>query len=251
MNKKTQTIIGMICLILGALLFVFVGAASVWGGYEATFFDAGRITTARVTTLRCPVFITPNEYSTISAKFTNPNDKPITLRIRAHVSDGFVILMREFLIDLPLQAGETQTVEWPIFPSDAAYGKLVLVRVHQMPASHLPYHNASCGVVLVNIPFLTGTQFVFLVMSLGVLLTAGGIALWVFNSRPIVWSRLSTFRVIISFAVTSLLSAVTGLLGKWGLSTIFTALWVLMAVGMIWHFTTTSTNDAAQYESME
>jgi hypothetical protein len=236
MKKKTARVLGSIVFIVGVLLFVFIGAISIWGDIEATFFDASLIQAKKLGHLNCPAVITSNETSEVTAKITNVDQRPVIIEVKAHVTDGFVTLMNEYKTDVSLEPGQSNIVDIPIAPENAAYGRLILVRVHQMKELTNPYQNASCGVVLVNIPFLTGNQFVILVMSLGILLTVGGLFIWALNSRPIILQRKRGLVAMIVFAAIAILLAIIGLAGFWLFGVFIAAVWLLMGIGLIWQF---------------
>ena len=234
MKTKLLRIVGISLFLLGTFLFVVVGLISTWGDFEALFFNAAIKPQEPLKTLNCPIAISTNEIGTVSASFHNTDDDPLTLEIRAFVTDGFVTLMTEYDSDVYLEPDEVKSVEWIVTADDAAYDRLILVRVHQMKESPLPYMNASCGIVVVNVPFLSGTQFIILLLFLGVVLTSGGLFLWACQSKPIVWGKLKSFRGMIIFAVISCLVAVSGLLGFWGVSIIATVVWVSIGIGLMW-----------------
>lgn len=240
MKKKTLRIIGITTLILGALLFVYIGIISVWGELEASFFNAGLRSEEPLETLSCPAVITSSETAAVSGTFYNPFDKTANMEIRTYVTAGFVTLMNEFITTFTLEPGNTKIVEVPIIPEDAAYERVIMVRMHQMKRIPFPYQNASCGIVVINFPLLTGAQFITLILSLGTVLTAGGITLWAVNSKPIVWLRLKIFVAMIIFALTSASIAAVGLMGIWGLALIMIVIWIFMGLGMIWQFSTAS-----------
>jgi len=240
MKKKTIRIIGITSLVIGALLFVYIGIISIWGELEASFFNAALRSEEPLDTLSCPAVITSSETAAVSGTFFNPYDKSANMEIRTYITAGFVTLMNEFITTFSLEPGNTKIVEVPIIPEDAAYERVIMVRMHQMKRIPFPYQNASCGIVVVNIPFLTGTQFITLTLSLGTLLSAGGIAFWAVNSKPIVWLRLKIFVAMIIFALTSASIAAIGLIGLWGLALILTVVWIFMGLGMIWQFSTAS-----------
>ncbi len=236
MKKKTARLFGILSLILGVLLFVFIGVISIWGDIEASFFDAALLKSPKLKHLNCPAVITTNEIGQVTAEITNTDKKPVTIEVRAHVTDGFVTLMNEYITDVPLEPGETKTIDVPIVAENAAYKRLILIRVHQMKELTNPYQNAACGVVLVNVPFLTGTQFVILILSLGVLLTAGGFSLWALNSRPIILERRRTFISLLIFAGIAIMLVTIALIGIWLLGIVLAAIWVLMSVSLIFQF---------------
>ncbi len=240
MNKKVLRTIGMITLIIGALSFFIIGVLSIWGDIEASFFNNTLQSSERLTTLKCPSVIMKDEIATISANFHNPTDKPIELEIRTYITDGFVTLMTEYITDVPLQPEETKIVKWPISSDDAAYDRVVMARVHMMKEYPLPYRDAACGVVVVNLPFIdSGRAFVTLVLSLGGVFSVGGILLWSLNSKPLVplaWRRFRIFKAQIFVAVTALAVALSGLSGLWFLGVLFTMVFLLMGAEMLRQF---------------
>jgi hypothetical protein len=236
MEKKTFRATGIVLMVIGALIFVYLGLLSVWGEVEATFFDAALRSDEPLRTLKCPALITAKDSASISGRFNNPTDKPIELEIRTYITEGYVTLMNEFIKDISIQPGETGVVEIPIFPEDAAYGRIIMVRMHQMKEVPLPYLNASCGVIVINTSLLTGTQYLILMIALGVIMTAGGITLWASQSKPLVQYNLSVLKTLIIFAFGSLMILVTGLLDWWIVSIIISVAWISMGAGMVWQF---------------
>lgn len=243
MNKKHLRTIGLILFIFGTFLLIYIGVLSTWGEVEASFFNAALRSDEPLSTLKCPAVITPNENSYVSASFFNPEDKPIELEIRTYVTEGFVTLMTEYITDVPLEPEETKFIQIPIFPENAAYNRFVMVRMHQMKQVPLPYKNASCGVVLVNVPLLTGNQFIIVNLSLGLILAALGITIWARNSRPLIWLRLSKFRAMLIFTFAALVFAIVALLNYWFFAILLLVICVLMGIGMVFHYSTISKED--------
>jgi hypothetical protein len=237
MKKTILRNIGFVLFLLGLFSFAFIGLVSIWGDIEASFFNASLMSAEKLKSLSCPPVIMKNEIGFITADFTNPTGKPIDLEIRTYVTDGFVTLMTEYISEISLSPGESQSVEWAVTAEEAAYNRLVLARVHRMKEYPLPYANAACGIVVINLPFSNGILFVIMIMGFAVLLSAFGIVLWALHSKPIVWRRMKIFKAMIILAVTSLFLALSGLLSLWGLGILLTVVWVLMGIGMLWQFT--------------
>ena len=243
MNDKSKRTIGVSAFIIGTILLVFIGILSIWSEIEASFFDAALRSKEPLTTLRCPAVITPNGQSFVRGSFTNPDDEPIDLQIRTYITNGYVTLMTEFIRNISLNPGETKTVEIPVYVEDAAYGRLVLVRMHQMKRVPLPYLNGSCGIVVFDLPWISGTQFITLSLSLGAIFTTGGLVYWAINAKPIVWDRKRQFVAMMIFAIISFVLTIASLLNWWLLGVLLTVIWILMGVGMIWQFATTPRKD--------
>lgn len=212
----------------------------MWGEIEASFFNAGLRSDEPLRSLNCPAVITPSETAFVSGTFDNPSDRVVDMEIRTYVSAGYVTLMNEYITNFTLEPGESKRVEVPITAEEAAYDRIVMVRMHQMKRVPFPYMNASCGIVVVDVDGLTGSQFVALILGLGALFSTGGITLWAFNAKPIVWGRLKIFRAMIFLAAAALSIPISSLMNLWGLSIILLMIWIFMGVGMIWQFATTS-----------
>ena len=234
MTKKIRRIIGVSALIIGTLIFIYLGAISVWGEIEASFFNAMLRSDEPLDALRCPTVITTNEIGAVYGEFYNSFDRTAEMEIRTYISDGYVTLMNEVINNFTLPPGETEIVKVQFTADDAAYDRLVMVRMHQMKRRPFPYRNASCGIVVVNLPFLTGSQFLIAMISLGVALSAGGISLWALNARPIVWRRRRAFWAMVIFSITALIITITSLLDQWLLAIILLVIWILMGISMLW-----------------
>ncbi len=155
------------------------------------------------------------------------------MEIRTYVSDGNVVLLKEFTSNFILQPDESEIVSIPIKTSDAAFDRVVLVRMHQIRRGTLPYLNASCGVIVLDIPYVTGSQFVITSLCLGALLSIVGGILWVINNKPIEGNKLKTLYYLISFSIISILITLTALLGWWLLTAFFAIIWILLGIGKI------------------
>ena len=81
-------------------------------------FTSGRRRCARFTV---PLVITPKDKATIGVTIANTHVRPTTLRIRSHIAEGSLALLREDIQQIALEPGEKETLSWPIFMEDAAY----------------------------------------------------------------------------------------------------------------------------------
>lgn len=233
MESKIPRTLGLIFLITGTCLLAFLGILSIWGDIEAFVFNAAIKSNKSLSTLSCPSIITPKDNAVVSAKIQNSSDRELQMLIRTNISDGFVILMKEISITLTLKPGESDTVSVPIYVEDAAYDRVVLVRMHQIRRGSLPYRNASCGVIVFDIPFMTGKQIVVSILILGTILS--GVGFWLFSTSQKLLSKdqLISFRLLIGFTVLSFLLSIIGLQGWWLLGLLTATVWVLLGVGLL------------------
>lgn len=223
---------------LGVLLFIFgilstgsLGALAVWGDFEASLFDVAIHAESGLDALSCPVFITRHEVGEISASFRNTGVRPVDRPIRARMTEGFVTLIREENVRLPLQPGETQSHTWTVTAEDAAYGGLlILARVSALRQSPMPSQSGSCGIIVLNVPWLTGGLLTFGWLSGGLLTLLGGGWIWQRSAAPSTSKQRPATVAAAAIAAVVLAILVCGLSGLWLPGIMLLALLVLMVV---------------------
>jgi hypothetical protein len=238
MNSKNGLIrtLGVFVFSVGALLGIALFGAIVWADFEASMFDVGMRGTAPLKTLTCPVMMTATEAGTVRATFTNPFERPVEFTIRAHISDGYVTLMREINSKLSLAPGETKSLEWPVTSDDAAYGRLVLVRVRLAAKYPLPSRHGSCGILVVDLPYFTGNLVFALALAASLLSMAAGAGLWGVANRPLRGLGLDVIRAMGALAGCVVTGTVVGLLGWWMVGVIILVITVLLTGAIIGYF---------------
>ena len=228
-NKNFRRL-GVVLFAIGVLLGMALIGVTIWTDLEASFFDSMMASRGDepLKTLRCPVLMTTSETGRISATFENTADKPIELRLRAHVTDGFVTLMREVNTTLPLEPGEKKTAEFQLTANDRAYRWLILARVLQARHHPFPARQAACGVLVLDLPFLTGNQLFALTIAVTVLCLAGGIALWSVADWPLNRSALATARTMGILVVCLLIGFLVAISGAWLIASLLFAINLLL-----------------------
>jgi hypothetical protein len=230
-------ILGVLVLSAGVLLGIALAAVSVWGDFEATRFDAAlsQLRDASLTSFRCPVIMTTQESSTVRATVKNPLDRPITLTVRTDVSN-YLNLIRENRVQVPLDPGQREKLEWAVTPDDVVYGNLILVKALQFRQYPLPGRLGSCGIVVLDVPFLSGGLIVALAFAASLLGMVGGIGLWSTGRRPWTKRNRQAARTMGALAGSVVAGMVSGILGWWMLALIILAVNVLLTGAIIGHF---------------
>jgi hypothetical protein len=233
-NKIFRTS-GVILFAIGVLLGMTLIAITIWTDLEASFFDSMMASRGDepLKTLRCPVLMTTSETGRIRATFENTADKPIELRLRAHVTDGFVTLMREVNTTLPLEPGEKKTAEFLLSANDRAYRWLILARVLQARHYPFPARQAACGVLVLDVPFLTGSQLFALTIAVTLLCLLGGIALWSVANWPLRRSALAAARTMGILVVCLLIGFLVSLSGAWLIASLLFAINLLLIIEVV------------------
>jgi hypothetical protein len=232
-RSKAVRFVSVLLFSVGILLGLALLASAAWGDFEASMFDLSLPSDGPLSTLRCPVLITASESGTVSATFDNRSERPIQRRIRIHVSDGLVTLLREEKSMLPLDPGEKQRLEWTVTADDAVWRSLILARVYQYRQYPSPSRTAACGILVVDAPFFTGSQILALVLVTTLLCIGIGGGLWVAANRPLAGRKQRLTYGMAFLAGTVLLGLFASLLGWWLLGGLCLILALLLAIALL------------------
>jgi len=233
--KTRRLLYPIFLIVIGALQFVLVGLVAVRGDIKSITFDNQHLASEPLSTLHCPVLITARETGVVSATIINETKKEVSIPIRAVIRNGISGDVQTIESEIPLGSYESQELTWPINASNAAADQFILVRVHQMVYSSNPYLNASCGVLVVNVPFLTGSQLILITMGLATLLSSAGLLIWGLSSTPKGWHNPG-FKRWGFFLAIALLLAVVALSGYWGAALFISIIWIMQVVELVSYF---------------
>lgn len=238
MNTKKKAILTLSVIIfsIGVLLGVALFGSTAWGDFEATMFDVSMSAKASLTTLRCPVMMTTAELGKITATFKNSLDRPVEFFVRTHISHGFVTLKKEIDSKLPVAAGETESLEWPVTPEDAAYGRLILVRMRLFPKYPLPARIGTCGIIVLDLPNFTGNQIFAFTLGISLLSIAVGMGIWIVGNRPLSGLGQDVARAMTALAGFVLVGTIVSFLGLWLAGGIILVITVLLIGTIIGYF---------------
>lgn len=214
-RKRIIRTLSVLIFSIGVLLSMVIFGIMVWGDIEAEMFDTGMRGKARLWGLRCPVMMSTNEIGTISATLKNSLERSTEYSIRTHISDGYLTLMREINWKLPLDPGEVQKLEWTVTPEDAAFERLILVRVRIGPKYPIPARGGSCGILVLDLPYLSGNQLFAIIITASLLCMAVGLILWVAANRPLRGLGLDITGAMGVLTGSLLIGMVVGYLGLW------------------------------------
>jgi hypothetical protein len=230
MEKNKRWVNGFSTLLFsfGVLIGIALTVVNVWGDLEAGMFDTLIQAEEGISSLNCPAMITTSETATVSASFTNTHVRAVERNIRVHISDGNATLMREELSKLPLTPGKTEKLHWIVNPEDAAYDQFILVRVYLFPKAPLPAQDGSCGIMVVNFPFLSGGQILTVSYVASILFLSIGTVLWVTKNKPIRGSLQIKFRAIVFLFGSVTAGMVVSHMGWWMIGVICLAITVIL-----------------------
>ncbi len=210
-----QRSLGAALFIFGMVLATILALITIWPDLEASLFDAARSGEERLGNVSCPMLITANETADIKATFRNRSDRSVQFLTYARVSEGRVSLMRQENVLVQLEPGESREYRWPITAADAAYGRVVLARVHRLRGAGERPSQKACGILVLNIPFLRGGQVIAAALIVALLSIAGGATLWWRQAKLLPGAPQQRIRSFGAVCGLILLAMMLGMLGIW------------------------------------
>jgi hypothetical protein len=229
-SERVRRPLALILYLLSLMLMVAVAGITLWPEIELMFFDRPLIIEERFGALRCPPAVTPDEDAAISATFTNDRDRQERFRARARISYLSPAVVDELDHWVELAPGETKVVRWSLEPEHAAFGRMILARVHVARRGVTPPQQRGCGVMVLNLPYFSGTQVVAGMLAGGLLSLAASAFVWLPGRQLAqLWQDKTAFRLaLLAAAVAGAMFA--GLFNLWvpgGLLLVFAALLVV------------------------
>ena len=231
MKRKSffLTALGIGFFFLGIMLGLALSAGGVWGEIEARLYTSFTATSG-LRTLECPLMLAPAESGIVTATFDNPTDelaKPVIRLETSHPGGA-----RQTSQALSLAPGATQTLNWTVGADDAIFGRLILVSVYQSQYRQLPSRLGLCGILVLGLFGLSGSQTFTLTFAVSILSLMVGGALWLLRMRSLggpVLAVTNAGGVLAAIVLAGMLSALPR---WWGLTLFCLALTVLM-IGVI------------------
>lgn len=233
---KLVRALGVILFSAGVALGLAFSAVAIWGDLEAFQFDRD-LTLLRDASLmlRCPAIIGEDQAGTVRASFSNPLERQITLIVRAHISQ-YLPLRREVVEYLSLAQGEKQSLEWTVTSEDVVYGHLILVKVHQHRHYPLVGRTGSCGIVVLDLPGLTGTQVVVGAIAASLLAMSLGLGLWFATVGPLRRSGQQATHAIGLVAASTVFVMLVSFFGWWLVGGVALVVTILLVGAVLGHF---------------
>jgi hypothetical protein len=228
--------LAVIVFAAGAVLGFLLVTGATWADLEASLFDSSMKADDALGSLRCPVLITEQESGTISATIRNPTERNKTRYVRAHISQGYLTVMREENLKFEVEAGGKRKLDWSVGPEDAVYGWMILARIHVFASYPLPAQHQSCGILVLDVPGLSGSAVVAIAAVVSLFLMALGLGIWLMVGRPVVGRKRNAAGAMAAMAVILVLGMSSFIVGWWEAGVISLVVVVLLLGGVIAHF---------------
>jgi hypothetical protein len=235
----------ILVFVIGAAIGMALVGVSVYADFESSLFDIAVVSEGTIRPIYCPVFLDVAETGQVSATFSNRTDEIVDeMLVRAHISKGHLIWMREVENRLELAPGEKQRLFWDVTAEDAAYNHLILAKVIVMGSQSEPKDKGSCGVVVLDLPGkINGAQFFWVLFSVAIIFMLLGAWLWLPFGRAYSGRRLEATRSIVGLSILITIGLICSATGLWELAAVSFYISVLMIGVVVPHFLITRGSD--------
>lgn len=223
---------GPLLFLLGILLELGLSSLVVWGELEASFLGGQH--DALSLDLHCPIMLSPVESGTISASITNTIEEQTSPEVKADISRaGGDQELSQILVLAP---HETRLLQWKIDASDIVFGNLILVDIYQDRYRDLPAREGSCGIYILSLFGLSGTESFWMLSVLALACISFGAMRWLKAHSPLAGSDssfASANGVLVGFTTAGLLAA---FVRWWGLILFLDAISLILMVVIFTEF---------------
>ncbi|MFZ5818786.1 MAG: hypothetical protein ACOYYJ_02705 [Chloroflexota bacterium] len=232
---KSMRLFGTLIFSVGVLLGLVLTGGLILAGLESdVYFGPGYPSDAGLKTLNCPVMISSDEVGVISVELVNTTDKSVEQLVLLEVSNpGFFNTHRE---KYQVASGDSRQVEWQVSSQNAVFGRLILIRAYQFPAYKTPSRSGSCGILLIDLLGLTGTQILFLSFGLVLTCIAVGLGVWRAANRQAGSDSFAASRAMFAVGATVAVGLFLGYSGLWLPGILAVVMTVLMGAEMVRQF---------------
>lgn len=148
--------------------------------------------------LKCPMVITSKDQAAITANVSNSLDKDAIRIFEMEITDGYTKNKTKQILEM--SPGGSETLSWEVSSNNAMYGFLILARGFLHPYASLPSLGGTCGILALDIPFLTGGQLLWGIIGLCFTGLLVGAILFVRANQPLTPKRMKSFRALIIVA---------------------------------------------------
>ena len=240
MDLRNKRRLSIILFLLGVMVGFLFNIFVVWAQFEASLWDDSPTEDEALDGFHCPMIITSTEMGVVRIDYKNTIDRPVNPVIRTRITKGFVSLQREEMDRPDILPGDTARLEYTVTANDAAWDRFILVRVYAFPQLSLPSRNGSCGILVVNLPWVNGTFVIVLTLIVSLGGMGGGIWLWQKVNFPLTNRAYSALRAMVFLAAVILMGLILELFNVWGLATVVLLFTFIMMAAVIGYFLASS-----------
>lgn len=228
---KTLRIIGVTVFIIGILSGATLALFTSWSGLEGAFYGFSPVTKNPLENLDCPYIVTSKQPGLVTVDFSNPSDKTIEPFVRTQVSNHGIYREEEYR--MYMEPGGKDQLVFEVNYEDVVLGRFVLVRVYQLTTIKSSPREGICGMMALDVPYLSGEGLFTLMLTVGLFGITIGLFLLTQTSQPTNPHQRNLDRGLTGLALLILIAMFFGFIRFWVGGIIFVIAAALLLVTLL------------------
>lgn len=210
---------GFLLFLIGAGIGLSLSGVMAWGEMEANL--ASNPPDSKALDLKCPLMLSFDETGSVQGRIINETDKEVKPVVTAGFGQPDTLDQQQVAQTYILTARETQTIQWPVDASQAAFGRVIPVSVLQSRYSHNPPRWGACGILIFSLFGLSGSLTLAIIIGLSLLSLSAGILFIRKASEAQAETNKSLKQAGTLLAILTILVLVCSVSRWWGLTILF------------------------------
>lgn len=233
MNKSRRflRVLGIFSFSIGALLGMAFFISATWADVESILYGFVKFTNHSTSAMRCPAFVTGDETGVVSVRIRNTTGRVWRPTLRVVTSNRGLMTPR--IERLSFEAGESRRVQWELAPENVVLGRFIFVKMYLYAAYPLPDREQSCGILVLDLPGLTGSQVTLAAIVTSLALMLAGDWLWLAANRPLKKRTLDVMRAMIVLTAAVAGGILSVLLASWVMGILLGVIAILLVGVML------------------
>lgn len=212
-NLKPNKMVGFLLFAAGILLSVLLVGGLIWSDVEAVFYGLPHLTSDTFNGLYCPPLMTRSETANLRVTVRNETDRPIAPLIRVDISAPGVLSSSREKAPV-MEPGQSATLEWPVSEENIDLNFFIFAKAFRYPDYRTRLAEDTCGILVLNVPFINGSTLLAIWLGLSILSTLAG--LWILDKHDtIVVHRANMLAGFRTVAIAVFIGVFMGLQGAW------------------------------------
>ncbi len=219
---------GFIMFSVASLLAILLILARALPDLESTMYGFMKYGYPRLTSLSCPVLMTTQDNLPVTIRLHNSLDRNLKWFVQAQFSSPYMIETNEQTLEL--QPGESRKLSWEVDKQNVDLGFFIFARVFSSAATTAGMREATCGTLVLNLPFSGGPVIFFSLLVISVILAGVGFWLWKRNSLMSDAGVTSRFWWMRFMSMVMVVGLVTAVINAWFAALVTVLLAILTTV---------------------
>lgn len=212
-NPKPRKVAGFLLFAAGILFGVLLVGGLIWSDVEAVFYGLPHLTNDTFNGLYCPPLMTRSETANLRVTVRNETDRPIAPLVRVEISAPGVMSSSREKTSV-MEPGQSATLEWPVSEENIDLNFFIFAKAFRYPDYRTRLAEDTCGILVLNVPFINGSTLLALWLGVSILGTLAG--LWILEKHDtVVVHRAGMLAGFRTLAIAVLIGVIMGIQGAW------------------------------------